>query len=406
VGVLAIFADRFKNMQTDPINFDDTRTAFAYKSTKELKRSQFIFSTMGRPWMVNMGTRLTNFALKLSLPVKGIIKNTLFNQFCGGESIEDCQKTIEILGLENVHTILDYSVEALNNEDGYEKVKREALRGVAFAHENKDIPICILKLSGLGPASIMTKAQNDEPLTELEKTKLYYCEQRVDEIISKVNEKGLVVMIDAEESWFQNFIDGISYRMMEKYNKKRPVVFNTYQMYRHDMLGRLKRAMKRADEADFYLGAKLVRGAYMEKERERAEEKGYLSPIHKDKKDVDMDYDKALELCMMNIDRMGVCVGTHNETSCNKMVRMMEDKGISRDDKRIYFAQLLGMSDNISFKLADLKYNVAKYVPYGPVEKVLPYLFRRAEENTSIAGQSGRQLTLIETEIKRRKQEK
>ncbi|MDE0471267.1 MAG: proline dehydrogenase family protein [Ekhidna sp.] len=392
-------------MQTEPINFNDTQTAFAYKSTKELKLSHFVFSTMGRPWMAATGTRLTSFALRARLPIKGLIKGTLFSQFCGGESIEDCRKTIDALASENVHTILDYSVEGLKNEEGYEDVKKESLRVVEFAEKNKNIPFCILKLSGLGPTSIMTKAQNDEPLTEMEKTRLFHCEQRVDEVISKVSEKGLMLMIDAEESWFQHFIDGVAYRMMERYNKERPVVFNTYQMYQHDMLRRLQQAIKKAKEANFHLGAKLVRGAYMEKERERAKEKNYPSPIHKNKEGVDKDYDEALKLCMLNIEKMGVCVGTHNEASCNKMVRMMEEQGISSDDDRIYFAQLLGMSDNISFKLADLKYNVAKYVPYGPVEKVLPYLFRRAEENTSIAGQSSRELSLVEKEIKRRKQQ-
>lgn len=390
-------------MQTDAINFDDTQTAFAYKSTSELMLSQFVFSSMGRPWVVGMGTRLTNFALKARLPLaKSVVRSTLFSQFCGGESIEDCQKTIETLGAENVSTILDYSVEGLKNEDGYEEVKQEALRGVEYASRNKHIPFCILKLSGLGPTDIMTKAQADEPLSELEKTKLYYCEERVDEIIAKVDEEGLMLMIDAEESWFQNFIDGVAYRMMEKYNKKRPVVFNTYQMYRNDMLGRFERAIHRAQESGFHLGAKLVRGAYMEKERARAEEKGYPSPIHENKERVDKDYDTALELSIGNIDRMGVCVGTHNETSCKKMVQLMDQEELPRDDGRIYFAQLLGMSDNISFKLADLQYNVAKYVPYGPVEKVLPYLFRRAEENTSIEGQSGRELTLVKKELKRR----
>ena len=267
--VLAIFADRFKIMQTDPINFDDTQTAFAYKSTSELVLSKIVFSSMGKPWVVNAGTRITNLALKARFPMaKSVVKSTLFSQFCGGESIEDCQKTIETLGSENVSTILDYSVEGLKNEDGYEQVKLEALRGVEYASKNEHISFCILKLSGLGPTEIMTKAQADEPLSDLEKTKLYYCEQRVDEIIAKVNEKGLMLMIDAEESWFQNFIDGVAYRMMEKYNKARPVVFNTYQMYRHDMLGRFERAIGRAKEVDFHLGAKLVRGAYMEKERE------------------------------------------------------------------------------------------------------------------------------------------
>jgi len=406
VNLLAIFAHRFKIMQSEPINFDDTKTAFAHKSTTDLKKSHFVFASMGKPWMVDIGTVLTNFALKVKLPVKGLIKKTLFNQFCGGESIEDCGDTIKNLGEENVHTILDYSVEGLKNEDGYNDVKEEALRVVEYASLNENIPFCVLKLSGLGPTDLMTKAQNDEKLTEIEKTKLYNCEKRVGEIAQKVAEKGLMVMIDAEESWFQNFIDGVAYRLMEKYNKERPIVYNTYQLYRHDVIARLERAIARAEHDKFFLGAKLVRGAYMEKERERAEEMEYPSPIHDTKVGVDEDYDTALDLCMEKIEMMGVCVGTHNENSCNHMVRLMQEKGLSPDDKRIYFAQLLGMSDNISFKLADLGYNVAKYVPYGPVEKVLPYLFRRAEENTSIAGQSGREYMLVKKELKRRKQEK
>ncbi|MEM0939571.1 MAG: proline dehydrogenase family protein [Bacteroidota bacterium] len=393
-------------MQSKPINFDDSKTAFAYKSTTDLRKSHFVFSIMGKPWMVDLGTWLTNFALSIKLPVKGIIRYTLFDQFCGGESIIECGATIQHLGNENVHTILDYSVEGLKNEDGYNDVKKEALKVVDYASTNNNIPFCVLKLSGLGPTELMAKAQNDEKLFELEKTKLYYCEHRVDEIISKAAEKGLMVMIDAEESWFQNFIDGVAYRMMEKYNKERIVVFNTYQLYRHDVLDRMKRGLSRAENGDYHLGVKLVRGAYMEKERERAEEMGYESPIHEKKKGVDEDYDTALEICIKCIGRVGVCVGTHNEDSCKHMVHLMDEYGISPGDKRIYFAQLLGMSDNISFKLAGLGYNVAKYVPYGPVEKVLPYLFRRAEENSSIAGQSRREYTLVKKELKRRKQEK
>ena len=210
-------------------------------------------------------------------------------------------------------------------------------------------------------------------------------------------------MIDGEESWFQSFIDGVAYRMMEKYNKERPVVYNTYQLYRHDMLDRLKRAQIEAEVNGYYLGAKLVRGAYMEKERDRADEMGYESPIHKNKEAVDKDYDEALRYCMQHIDKMGICAGTHNEKSSKLLAQLMAEHGISNKDNRIFFGQLLGMSDNISFKLADMGYNVAKYVPYGPVEKVLPYLFRRAEENTSIAGQSGREYTLVKKELRRRK---
>ena len=353
--------------------------------------------------MVKFGTWMTNLALNLRLPVKGIIKRPLYNQYCGGESIKASSKPIASMGKHNVQTILDYSVEGLNTEDGYNDTMEEALRVVDFAAENDHIPIVVLKLSGLGSTDLMTKIQAKEQLTEIEKTKLYNCEQRVDKIIAKATEKGLMVMIDAEESWFQNFIDGVDYRMMEKYNKQYPVESKTYQLNRHDVLDRMKRAIDMAGSQGFHVGAKLVRGAYMEKERDRAEEMEYPSPIHQDKASVDRDYDEALRLCMQHIDRIGLCAGTHNEDSSKLLTRLMEEQNIAKDDKRVFFAQLLGMSDNISFKLADLGYNVAKYVPYGPVEKVLPYLFRRAEENTSIAGQSGREFTLVKKELKRRR---
>ncbi len=389
-------------MQSDPIQFDDTKTAFAYRTISQLKKSHLVFSSMSYPWMVRLGTWMTNFSLRINLPVKGLIKKTLFNQFCGGESIEDCQNTIELIGEYNVKTILDYSVEGLKNEDGYDDAKKEALSVVEFAAKTDHIPFCVVKLSALGATKLMTKAQNKEKLTEIEKTKLYYCEQRVTEIAQRIYEKGLMLMIDAEESWFQNFTNGVAERLMEKFNRERPVVFNTYQLYRHDALNRLKFALAKATNGGYYLGAKLVRGAYMEKERERAEKMGYVSPIHETKEAVDRDYNMALKLCVEHIDRMGLCGGTHNEESSNYLVELMKESGLSPSDPRIYFAQLLGMSDNISFILGKKGYNVAKYVPYGPVEKVLPYLFRRAEENTSIAGQSSREHTLIKKELKRR----
>ena len=392
-------------MKSDSINFNDTKTAFAHKTTPELRNSNFVFTTMGRPWMVNIGTKLTNFALNAHLPIKGIIKKTIFNQFCGGESIRDCAKTIEKLGKGNVETILDYSVEGMHNEDGYNDSKEEALRVVDFASTNEHIPFCVMKLSGFGPTDIMTKAQAGEELTEMEKTKLYNCEQRVDEIVKKATSKGLMVMIDAEESWFQGFIDGIAYRMMEKYNKKEVVVLGTYQLYRNDMLDELKRAIAEAKAKGYHFGIKLVRGAYMEKERMRALEKGYPSTIYETKQEVDKAYNEALKICVDNIDMVAVCAGTHNEESCKYLVDLMDEKGLENDHKYVFFSQLLGMSDNISFKLAELGFNVSKYVPYGPVEKVLPYLFRRAEENTSIAGQSGREYTMVKNELRRRRQE-
>lgn len=390
-------------MQSEAINFDNTEVALAHKSNKELKGSHFVFSSMSYPWMVKLGTVLTTAALNLKLPVKGLIKKTLFHQFCGGESIEDCRESIQLLGSFNVHTILDYSVEGVKSEDGYNDARDEALRVVAFAAQSNNIPFCVLKLSALGSIDLMTKAHNKEKLTDLEKTRLTYCERRVIAIAQKVYDKGLMVMIDAEESWFQNFVDGVAQRLMEKFNKERPVVFNTYQLYRHDGFDRMKFSLAKATSEGYFLGAKLVRGAYMEKERDRAEEMGYASPIHDTKEEVDQDYNEALKLCVAHIDRMGLCAGTHNENSARHLVDLMESSGLSNSDPRIYFAQLLGMSDNISFTLSSNGYNVAKYVPYGPVEKVLPYLFRRAEENTSIAGQSSREFLLVKKELRRRK---
>ncbi len=389
-------------MQSEPIDFNDTATAFAYQSTRELKNSHFMFASMSRSWMVKAGMMLTNLTLDLKLPVKGIIKKTLFNQFCGGESIEDCSKKIALLETHNIQTILDYSVEGLKGEAGHNDTKEEAFRIVDFVANNANVPFCVLKLSSLGSTALMAKAQSKEKLMEIEKTKLYNVEMRVDDIIKKAKSKGLMVMIDAEESWFQNFIDGVAYRMMEKYNKDRLVVYNTYQLYRCNVLDRLKRAQISAEYNDYYIGAKLVRGAYMGKERARAEEMNYESPIHANKEIVDREYDEALRFCMENIDRMGICAGTHNEKSNNLLVQLMKEQNIANKDNRIFFAQLLGMSDNISFKLAKLGYNVAKYMPYGPVEEVLPYLFRRMEENKSIARQSGREYALVRKELRRR----
>ncbi|MEQ9404869.1 MAG: proline dehydrogenase family protein [Cyclobacteriaceae bacterium] len=389
-------------MQSEAINFDNTEVAFAYKSNKQLKATHFVFSTMNYPWMVKLGTVMINFALKARLPVTGIIKRTLFNQFCGGESIADCKDTIQLLGSYNVQTILDYSVEGIQSEDGYNEAREEALRVVDYAATSNHIPFCVLKLSGLGSTDLMTKAQDKEKLTDLEKTRLMYCERRVTAIAQRVYDKGLMLMIDAEESWFQNFVDGVAQRLMEKFNKERPVVFNTYQLYRHESFGRLKFALAKATNEGYFLGAKLVRGAYMEKERERAEELNYQSPIHETKEAADRDYNEALKLCVQHIDRMGLCGGTHNEESAMYLASLMEEAGLSKSDPRIYFAQLLGMSDNISFILGSAGYNVAKYVPYGPVEKVLPYLFRRAEENTSIAGHSSREYMMVKKELRRR----
>lgn len=393
-------------MESKLIHFNDTEVAFAYKATKQLKWSRFVFAVMGYPWMVKLGMSLIHLALKIHFPVRNIIKKTLFNQFCGGESIQDCEKTIKLLGNRNVHTILNYSIEGIESEDGYNEVMLEAFRIVDFSTMADYVPFCVLKLSGLGSTYLMNKAQRDETLSEEEKTKLNHFEQRVIKIAQKVHDQGIMMMIDAEESWIQGFIDGVSERLMERFNKTRPVVFNTYQLYRTDAFNQLQLALKKATDDGYYLGAKLVRGAYMEKERKRAREMGYVSPIHPNKVAVDKDYDAAIRFCVQHIGRMGLCSGTHNEKSVRHLAELMEENGLEKNDSRIYFAQLLGMSDHISFLLSKRGYNVAKFVPYGPVRKVLPYLFRRAEENTSIAGQSGREYLLIQKELKRRKNKK
>ncbi len=385
------------------MNFEDTKVAFESKSDHELKKTHFVFSTMKKPWMVKMGTAATVGALKLGLPVKGMIKRTIFDQFCGGESIEDCSTTIDHLGQYNVHTILDYSVEGQEEEESFDRTKEEALGVADFAKGNPNIPFCVVKMTGLGSRTLMEKVQKGENLSEDERSKFEKIKKRVDEIANRAATNGLKFMIDAEESWIQDVIDSICYELMLKYNKEEPIVYTTYQFYRHEALSNMKKAFEEVTSKGAKFAAKLVRGAYMEKERERAIEFNYPDPIQPDKESTDRDYNTAQEFIIDHIDQFAVCSGTHNEESSAQLVELVLKKGLAKGDPRVYFAQLLGMSDNISYKLSKEGFNVAKYVPYGPVSKVLPYLFRRAEENTSIAGQSGREYNLVKKEMERRR---
>ena len=385
------------------MNFDDTAVAFQSKSDRDLKRTHFVFSTMKKPWMVKAGTFFTTLALRLQFPVKGIIKRTIFSQFCGGESIKDCQATISQLGAFNVKTILDYSVEGQEEERSFDAAMEEALRVADFARDNPNIPFCVLKLTGLGSKTLMKKVQDGEDLTFDESAAVTRMKERVMTVAKRAAENGLKFMLDAEESWIQNTIDEVSYELMLQLNRKQPVVYTTYQFYRHEALHKMKSAYERITADGAHFAAKLVRGAYMETERDRARELGYTDPIQPDKQATDRDFNLAQEFIIDHIDRFAMCAGTHNEHSSALLVRLMKEKGLAKNDPRVYFAQLLGMSDNISYKLADEGYNVAKYVPYGPVAKVLPYLFRRAEENTSIAGQSSREFSLVTRELLRRK---
>lgn len=385
------------------INFDDTQVAFADKSNFDLKRMHFLFLTMNNPAIAKIGIWMTVFALKIHLPIKWMIKKTIFAQFCGGESLEDSRGTVEKLAASNIHTILDYSVEGEESEKVFDYNRDEIIRSLDMAANNPHIPTGVMKLTGFTAFDLLAKKQSGDQLTPDESSRYETFLERVDQICAKAVEVHKYLFIDAEETWIQDVIDEVVYAMMQKYNKETVYIFNTYQMYRTASLQNLKDAHQLGLDKGFKIGAKLVRGAYMEKERERAERKGYQDPIQPNKEASDRDYDAAVTYCLENINDVYLCAGTHNESSSRLTAELMEHHGIAKGDPKVYFAQLYGMSDNLSYTLANEGYNVAKYVPYGPVAKVLPYLMRRAEENTSIAGQSSREFTLVKKEIKRRK---
>jgi proline dehydrogenase len=386
------------------ISFENTEIAFSYKSNKDLKRAHRLFKLVGKPWLVRFGKWITPLAFKLRLPISGLIKKTIFRQFCGGESINDCDEAIATLHEYNVGTILDYSVEGKVEEDDFDATCNEIIATLEKASGNVAIPFAVFKVSGISRHGLLEKLNNPEnELTDKERKEFADVLARVDKICGKAAEVNTPVFIDAEETWIQNTIDQLALSMMKKYNKEWAVVYNTAQMYRHDRLAYLKNLLEDAKRENFLLGIKLVRGAYMEKERERAVEKNYPSPIQPDKKACDVDFDAGLRLMVENLDHFAICAGTHNENSSALFAQLIGEKSLDKSDKRLYFAQLLGMSDHISFNLAHHGYQVAKYVPYGPVKEVMPYLLRRADENTSVAGQTSRELNLLAKEIRRRK---
>lgn len=380
----------------------NTATAFAHKSNKELWQAYWLFRIIGTPWLTNLGSTLTKAALALHLPVKGIVKATVFKQFCGGENIQESLVTAHKLAQSGVGTILDFSVEGEGDQAAMDGTAAEILRTIAAAKGNPDIPFSVFKPSGLVRHDVLEKVSAGAALTPDEATAWQQARSRVERICQAAFDAQVPLLIDAEESWTQPAVDVLATEMMERFNKERALVYSTVQMYRHDRLEFLRKELELAAAKGFHVGMKLVRGAYMEMERERAAEKGYRDPIGANKAAVDADYNAALRFCMEHIGRMGVLNGTHNEESTLLLARMMQDAGIAKNDPRIHFGQLLGMSDNISFNMAAAGYNVVKYVPYGPVRKVLPYLIRRAQENTSARGQTGRELSLIIAERKRR----
>lgn len=346
---------------------------------------------------------MTNFAMKIGLPIKGIIKSTIFKQFCGGETIAECDTVIKNLAEGGVGTILDYSVEGEDDEQVFDHTRDEIIRTIVRATGDKAVPITVFKVTGVARFGLLEKLDTGATLTVEEEKEWQKVQARVLAICEKAFTAGIPVMVDAEESWIQKTIDKLALDMMRKFNQYKAIVYNTYQIYRHDKLQSLIDDVVTAKSAGFILGAKLVRGAYMEKERKRAAEMGYPSPIQPDKAATDKDYDQALRFCTDHINKVAFVAGTHNENSSRLLTELMEQKNIPHNHPHVYFSQLLGMSDNLSFNLADADYNIAKYVPYGPVKAVLPYLFRRAQENTAIAGQMSRELSLIVKEKQRRK---
>ena len=385
------------------LSFEDTKIAFASKDNFQLKKSYWIFATMNQNWLVNLGTFFIKLFLFLHFPIKKVIKSTIFAQFCGGETIEGCESTIQELEKAKIGTILDYSVEGEESEKSFQKTKDEILKTIRKSANNPAIPFAVFKVTGIFKAELLEKAQSDAALTEEEQSLFDHSKDLLIEICDLAHELNVRLFIDAEESWIQTTIDRLTYEMMAKYNQNTAIIYNTFQMYRHDMLANLKEAITSAEKKNYCLGVKLVRGAYLEKERQKAHDDEYSEPLHKDKAHTDQDFNLGMLACLNNIDRVHFCIGTHNEYSCQLLAEEMAKQQIPHNHPNIYFAQLLGMSDNISYNLAASGYNVAKYVPYGPVESVMPYLFRRAEENSSIAGQTSREYTLLQNEVKRRK---
>jgi proline dehydrogenase len=393
-------------METFPkksLNFDDTEIAFRNKTNGELNSAYWLFNIISSNFLTRVGPPITNFFLNIGLPIKGIIKATIFKHFCGGETIGECEHTIQQLAIGNVGTILDYSVEGEEEEAVFDFTCEEIIRTIERAAGDKRIPITVFKVTGIGRFGLLEKLDAKQTLTDAETAEYAKVKQRCERICRTAFDRNVPIMVDAEETWIQATIDELAMDMMRLFNKEKIIVYNTYQMYRHDKLADLKADHLIAKATGFILGVKMVRGAYMEKERKRAAEMGYPSPIQPDKASSDRDYNESLKYCMAHINEIAIVCGTHNEESSRILAKLLDEHQVAHNHPHVYFAQLLGMSDNLSFNLSDAGYNVAKYVPYGPIKAVMPYLFRRAQENTSIAGQTSRELGLIIKEKKRRK---
>lgn len=408
------------DISTPAISFDNTEFAFEYKTSEQLKKASFLFSMMGKPWLVSMGTRLAPWSIRAGLPVKGIIRNTIFSQFVGGETLEQTAVVAKKLGEYNVQVVLDYGVEGGHDgELGFDNSTDEFIRVINYAATQPNIPFMSIKVTGFARFALLEKLdammhqaegtlmkrflRSVDELGPAEKEEWHRVRHRMMRICEMAVEKKVGVLVDAEESWIQDPVDALTILMMDTFNKNSCVVYNTIQHYRHDRLQFLKDSYAAATERNFILGAKLVRGAYMEKERKRAAEKGYPSPIQPDKESTDRDYNAGIGFCIEHLDKIGLIVASHNEYSNLYATQLLQQKGLSLNHPHIHWSQLYGMSDNITFNLAHAGCSVSKYLPFGPIKDVVPYLMRRAQENTSVKGQTGRELALIKKELERRK---
>ena len=399
------------------ISFDNTEYAFAYKTTKELKKAKFLFSSMGIGWLVKLGTRITPLAIKAHLPINGLIRNTIFKQFVGGETLQETSRVADKLSQYNVHVILDYGVEGKEGEENFDHAAAEFVKVIQYAATQPNIPYMSVKLTGFARFSLLEKLDmaaddksgvegrvNIDKLDDTEKEEWQRVVNRLTKICIAAERNNIGVLVDAEETWIQDPVDALTMQMMEKFNTSKVVVYNTIQLYRQDRLQFLKDCFLSAENKKFILGAKLVRGAYMEKERKRATAMDYPSPIQDDKESSDKDYNAAIEFCIEHIDKLFLIVASHNEYSNLYTTQLLQQKNLPLNHSHVHFSQLLGMSDNITFNLAKAGCYVSKYLPFGPLKDVIPYLMRRAQENSSVSGHTGRELQLIKKELLRRKE--
>jgi proline dehydrogenase len=402
------------------ISFENTECAFAAKSSQDLKKANFLYNVMGNPWVVNAALKITPLFIKWKIPFTNfLIRKTIFQQFVGGETLTETKSVVDKLAKYNVQVILDYGVEGKDGEENFENAREEFIKVIDYASTQANIPFMSVKVTGFARFALLEKldtAMHAEPgtlmkrylyavetLTDSEKEEWHKVRLRTQQVCEAGDKKNVGVLIDAEDTWIQGPVDALTILMMDIFNKEKAVIYNTIQLYRHDRLQFLKDSYTASVERNFIFGIKLVRGAYMEKERNRALEMNYASPIHADKEACDNDFNASVEFCIDHLDKISVIVASHNEYSNFFTTQLLDQKGLQHDHPHVHLSQLYGMSDNITFNLAKSGFSVSKYLPFGPIKDVIPYLMRRAQENSSVSGQTNRELVLIKKELQRRK---